>query len=62
MTNWAFWVAFIEPYYKLMDDGYLNPDALVRGKLACVVQNRNSNTWGVFGFNDFTIVEESQTA
>lgn len=62
ITNWALWAAFIEPYYKLMDDGYISPDALVRGKLVHTPRSSNGNNWGLIDFKDFTIVEEGQAA
>jgi hypothetical protein len=58
VTNFTEFQQFIEPYFKLMDNGQLAEDALVRGKISHIQRTKEGvQPWGALLFGDFTIVD-----
>jgi hypothetical protein len=68
VTNWKQWLEFSAPYYKLMDNGAIAEDALVRGKIVHELGENKDFTWGLVTFGDFAfadvggVTEQAQAA
>lgn len=61
VTNWYAFQDFISPYLKLMDQGLLNEDALVTGKIVHEVRENSDNAWGSLTFVDFAVTDGAVT-
>lgn len=63
VTNWAEFEALMRPYFTLIDQGIIDENALIRGKVVHVQKTKTGvKPWGALEFHDFQLVDESEVA